>query len=150
MTRAGSIRASDADREQVVDRLHRAATEGRILAEELEQRVTAALRARTYSELDATVADLPRPGATGAAPARRSGHWVVSAVRANPILLLFIVPALAVTAAVVIAATVLWAVLMVIVLVVGGRPPRRRGPWTYARPRRGYGPPRRGAGGYWA
>jgi hypothetical protein len=54
------MRASDADRERVADRLRRATAEGRLLAEELEERLATALRARTYGELDALVADLPR------------------------------------------------------------------------------------------
>jgi hypothetical protein len=59
MARYSSLRASDADREQVAERLRHAAGEGRLLAEELEQRLTAALKARTYGDLDAVVADLP-------------------------------------------------------------------------------------------
>jgi Flp pilus assembly protein TadB len=61
MARYAALRASDADREQVAERLRHAAAEGRILAEELEQRLAAALRARTYGELHALVSDLPRP-----------------------------------------------------------------------------------------
>jgi hypothetical protein len=155
MTKVGSLRASDSDREQIVTRLNQAATEGRIAAEELEQRVSTALKARTYSELDATVADLPGHGLKGPradAHRRRSpAGFALSAVRANPWLLLFAIPALAVTAAMVIAVMVVWAVLMVVVTVVGGqrRPPR--GPWMYTRQRRGYGPPRRSsARSYWA
>jgi DUF1707 SHOCT-like domain len=53
------MRASDADREHVAERLREAAAEGRLLAEELEQRLATALRARTYGELDPIVADLP-------------------------------------------------------------------------------------------
>jgi Flp pilus assembly protein TadB len=155
MTKVGSLRASDADREQVVTQLHKASTEGRIAAEELEDRVQAALKARTYSELDATVADLPRQlnqQRPGHSPARRNGRRAVSAVRAHPALLLFAIPVLAVTFAMVIAATVLWAVMMVIVMVVGGRrPPAPRGPWMYTRQRRPYSAPRRGgARSYWA
>jgi hypothetical protein len=59
MARYSSLRASDADRERVAERLRHAAGEGRLLAEELEQRLAAALRARTYGDLDAVVADLP-------------------------------------------------------------------------------------------
>ena len=59
MARNSSLRASDADREQVAERLRHAAGEGRLLAEELEQRLASALRARTYGELEAVVADLP-------------------------------------------------------------------------------------------
>ena len=55
----GTLRASDADREAVADRLRNASAEGRLLAHELEERVALALRARTYGELDAVVADLP-------------------------------------------------------------------------------------------
>ncbi len=54
-----SLRASDADREHVAERLRRAAAEGRLLAEELEQRLGETFKSRTYGELDAVVADLP-------------------------------------------------------------------------------------------
>ena len=59
MERRSILRASDADREQVAERLRKAASEGRLIAEELEQRLEAALTARTYGELDALVSDLP-------------------------------------------------------------------------------------------
>jgi hypothetical protein len=54
-----SLRASDADREHVAERLRHAAAEGRLLAEELEQRLGQTFKSRTYGELDAVVADLP-------------------------------------------------------------------------------------------
>jgi Flp pilus assembly protein TadB len=156
VTKVGSLRASDADREQIVSRLHAAATEGRIAADELEQRVSAALTARTYGELDATVADLPSQ--LGQRPRRQSGrrssaHWVLSAVRANPLLLLFAIPVLAVTAAMLLTIMIVWAVLMVLVMVLGGRPRAPRGPWVYTRQRRPCGPPRHRANpsrSYWA
>lgn len=59
MGRRSTLRASDADREQVAERLRQATAEGRLLAEELEQRLGTLFRARTYGELDALVADLP-------------------------------------------------------------------------------------------
>ncbi|MFZ0090291.1 MAG: DUF1707 domain-containing protein [Solirubrobacteraceae bacterium] len=152
MTKSGALRASDADREAIVSRLHTAATEGRIGADELEQRVATALTARTYAELEATVADLPRPGGARRTPARQSGHWAVNAVRANPVLLVFAIPVLAVTASMLLAATILWAVLMVVVMVVGGHPRRGpwNGPWTYTRHRRPYRPQRRHPRSDWA
>jgi fatty acid desaturase len=61
MARRAILRASDADREQVAERLRHATAEGRLLAEELEQRLGAAFSARSYGELDALVADLPNP-----------------------------------------------------------------------------------------
>jgi Flp pilus assembly protein TadB len=69
------LRASDADREHIAERLRHAAAEGRLLAEELEERLGKAFKARTYGELDAVVADLPpnrvapRPAAPMARPA---------------------------------------------------------------------------------
>jgi Flp pilus assembly protein TadB len=62
MRRFKSVLASDADRDAVTDRLRDAAGEGRLQSEELEERVDAALRARTYGELRRLVADLPRDG----------------------------------------------------------------------------------------
>jgi hypothetical protein len=53
------MRASDADREHVAERLRDAAAEGRLLADELEERLGAALSARTYGDLDRLVVDLP-------------------------------------------------------------------------------------------
>jgi hypothetical protein len=143
------MRASDADREEIVARLRKAATEGRIGAEELEQRVTAGLTARTYAELDAVVADLPRQ--VGYRPSRNvrrrsAGGWALAAVRANPLLLLFAIPVVAVTAAMVVAATVMWAVLMIVVMVLGGRPRGPRAPWVYTRCRL----PSRRPRSYWA
>lgn len=76
MTRRALLRASDADREQIAERLRQAALEGRLLSDELEDRLGAALSARTYGELDALVADLPAPPVvhrTGSGrPVRRS------------------------------------------------------------------------------
>jgi uncharacterized protein DUF1707 len=61
MARRSALRASDEDRERVADRLRHAAGEGRLLTEELEERIGAVFSARTYGELDAVVSDLPAP-----------------------------------------------------------------------------------------
>ena len=66
MSGIGHLRTSDADRDQVAEQLRTAATEGRIATDELDERLGAALAARTYAELEALVADLP-----GTRPARR-------------------------------------------------------------------------------
>jgi cation transport ATPase len=151
MARRGSFRASDEDRERIIERLHKAATEGRIAAEELEHRVSSALKARTYDELDSTVADLPAPRTRGGREAehRSAGRRAISTVTANPVLLLFAIPVLAVSAAMVLAVTMVWLVLMVVVLVLGGRPRLAAAPWAHAR-RHLMGGRRRGPGGYWA
>jgi uncharacterized iron-regulated membrane protein len=59
MAGRAAIRASDADREHVAERLRRAAGEGRLHTEELEQRLEAAFGARTYGQLDSVLTDLP-------------------------------------------------------------------------------------------
>jgi hypothetical protein len=88
---ARELRASHEDRDQVVEQLRMAAGDGRLTAEELDQRLEVALTARTYGELTALTKDLPAgPGlATAAEPkdlvriecggssARRDGRWVV-------------------------------------------------------------------------
>jgi Domain of unknown function (DUF1707) len=88
------LRASHADRDRVVELLRIAAGDGRLTAEELDERLEAALTARTQRELTVLTADLPAGPAPGlevaAAPpkevvrilrrggnARRSGHWAV-------------------------------------------------------------------------
>jgi DUF1707 SHOCT-like domain len=74
-----ALRASDADRDAVAERLRRAAAEGRLLTDELEQRLEAALSARTYGQLDALVEDLP--GSRGARrPRTHTVAWALSAL----------------------------------------------------------------------
>ena len=64
------LRASHGDRDRVVELLRVAAGDGRLTAEELDERLEAALTARTYGELAALTTDLPTipdsgPGPTG-------------------------------------------------------------------------------------
>lgn len=59
MARRSMLRASDSDRESVAERLRNATAEGRLLAEELEERLEMVFSARTYGDLDAVVSDLP-------------------------------------------------------------------------------------------
>jgi hypothetical protein len=56
---SGGLRASDEDRERIAERLRAATAEGRLLTDELDERLGIALSARTYGELDSLVADLP-------------------------------------------------------------------------------------------
>lgn len=72
MNSRAMMRASDADRERVAERLRQAAVEGRLLAEELDDRLGVALSARTYGELDRLVADLPGSRVAPTRPPRRS------------------------------------------------------------------------------
>ena len=94
MVPGGDLRASHDDRDRVVELLTGAAGDGRLTPEELDQRVGAALTARTYGELAALVSDLPGvpdlpagdPAAkpkdlvridTHSGSARRDGRWMV-------------------------------------------------------------------------
>jgi hypothetical protein len=87
------LRASYADRDRVVEVLRVAAGDGRLTAAELDERVEAALTARTYRDLERLTADLPTvpgwPGVPGheakdvvrldrrGTNARRDGAWPV-------------------------------------------------------------------------
>jgi hypothetical protein len=88
---AHEFRASYEDRDRVVELLRIAAGDGRLSADELDQRLEMALNARTYGELAALTQDLP--DAAGAAAVaepkdlvrieassgstQRDGRWVV-------------------------------------------------------------------------
>jgi hypothetical protein len=91
---AGELRASHADRDRVVEVLRVAAGDGRITADELDQRLEAALTARTLGELAVLTTDLPaspaRAASVAAGPpkdlvridcgsgvAKRDGPWLV-------------------------------------------------------------------------
>jgi hypothetical protein len=60
-----NIRISDADREQVTSRLREHFAEGRLSSDELDERVTATLNAKTFGELRGIMSDLPEPGPLG-------------------------------------------------------------------------------------
>ncbi|MGW2051236.1 DUF1707 SHOCT-like domain-containing protein [Streptomyces sp. NPDC001858] len=64
---SAEVRASHADRDRVVEALSVAAGDGRLTADELDERMEAALTARTTGELAVLTVDLPAEGAAGAA-----------------------------------------------------------------------------------
>jgi hypothetical protein len=55
-----SVRASDADRERIAERLRTHHTDGRLDTTELQQRIDACYSAKTLGELDQLLHDLPR------------------------------------------------------------------------------------------
>ena len=63
-----NIRISDADREQVTGRLREHFAEGRLTSDELDERITATLNAKTFGDLRGILADLPEPGPLGPQP----------------------------------------------------------------------------------
>src|SRR3954466_7400430 len=73
-------RASDAEREEVAERLGHAAGAGRLEPDELEERLEAVYSARTVGELATLTADLPERSPEPAPPAPA---WRSEAVRAR-------------------------------------------------------------------
>jgi hypothetical protein len=74
--RRPALRASDADRERVVELLQTAASDGRLDVDELDERVATAYSSRTLADLQALTGDLVATGAD-ARPAAAPGGVVV-------------------------------------------------------------------------
>jgi len=70
------LRASHEDRDRVVELLRVSAGDGRLTADELDERLELAMTARTYGELAQLVADLPAAGSVASAPAPRAKEVV--------------------------------------------------------------------------
>jgi hypothetical protein len=77
----GHLRASRADREQVIGTLKAAFVQGRLVKNEFDVRVGQALAPRTYAELAALTADLPAGLHFGVSRAPRAPRAVRDAVR---------------------------------------------------------------------
>jgi hypothetical protein len=85
----GHLRASHADREQLIGTLKAAYVQGMLAKDEFDARVGQALGSRTYAELAALTADLPamppaaqppKPGRPhGGQPVLRPGRWIAAA-----------------------------------------------------------------------
>jgi len=120
VARHSTLRASDADREAVTERLRQAVIDGRLEAWEFEERLGRALSARTYGDLDRLMRDLPRVGRQSRGVARTS-----FAVALRVLVVLAIVSAVVVAAAV----TAAWWIVCAIVWLAlrGGRSCRPRG-----------------------
>jgi hypothetical protein len=103
MAGRSTLRASDADREHIAERLRQATAEGRLVADELEQRLGEAFKARTYGELARLVSDLPAPPSERRA--RHPAWWLRPAA----------VALLALVAAVVAAALIVTGIIFLII-----------------------------------
>jgi Domain of unknown function (DUF1707) len=68
------IRASDKERDSVVDVLRDAYTDGRITLEEFEERTSAAYASKTWSDLRELTSDLPVEPVLGAGLPQRPAH----------------------------------------------------------------------------
>jgi hypothetical protein len=125
------MKASDADRDQVLAALSENFQAGRLTSEELEDRTGRALSARTLDDLDELVADLPTAAPVGLGEPTDTGRqWAPGFAR---------LPIVAVVAVVIIAGVLvgttagghasrfLW--LLIVVPVVARRLAVRRGGW---------------------
>ena len=65
----GSLRVSHEDRDEVAEALRVAAGDGRLTADELDERLEKALTARTYDDLSGLLVDLPPAGTVSRLPA---------------------------------------------------------------------------------
>lgn len=102
------IRISDADRERATARLREHFAEGRLTSDELEERITAALSAKTYGDLRAVMADLPDPALQAQAPSSawsappwpyRRRAMVPRGPRFVPLLIVLLISAIAIPSA---------------------------------------------------
>ncbi|MFK3981160.1 DUF1707 domain-containing protein [Micromonospora sp. NPDC050397] len=84
-------RASDDDRERVIEDLQRHTTAGRLSLDEFSERAALAYSARTLTDLAAVTSDLPAtPAPTSAADHTRRDLLVLFGVAAATLVLLFV------------------------------------------------------------
>jgi Domain of unknown function (DUF1707)/Domain of unknown function (DUF4190) len=76
----GKMRASDADRDRVVELLNVAYSEGRLSKDEYDSRLESAFTARTYADLDQIVTDLPAPPSTAVTPVTRINGLAIASL----------------------------------------------------------------------
>jgi hypothetical protein len=124
------LRASDADRERVAEALRRHHLDGRLDTDELQARLEACYAARTDTELDALLADLP--GERRSAPPHGAGDRSRAGLAGVPLAAVLIVAAVFLTLA---AAAhghpnPLPLIAVFLLLRFGGGPWRRRRAWS--------------------
>jgi hypothetical protein len=113
------IRISDADRESVAARLRDHYAAGRLSSEELDERITATLSAKTVGDLRGVMADLPDPGLVPPLAGQNS-PWQMPprvVVHRGPRILPLVLIALIATIALPAVGWVFFAVVKVVVLI---------------------------------
>ncbi len=75
-----TMRASDADRDRVVEFLNLAYSEGRLSKDEYDGRLANALSARTYADLDQLLTDLPAARATVVTPVAKTNGLAIASL----------------------------------------------------------------------
>ena len=85
----GKMRAADADRDGIVERLNMAYSEGRLSKDEYDGRLDNALSARTYADLDQLVTDLPAVRATAVTPAAKTNELAIASLTCGLVQFMF-------------------------------------------------------------
>jgi hypothetical protein len=114
-----TIRASDAERDAVIEMLRRHTADGRLTMAEFEERVAEALAARTRGDLDPVLRELPplQPLTSPSRPPRAEPRWRSSAAALLP----RIVPIIAVAAvAALLAFQGVWFAIFPLLWIIGG------------------------------
>lgn len=88
-----NIRAADADREQVAERLRKSHAEGRLDLAEFQQRLERCYEAKTYGDLGELVRDLPRQEQFDERPSPSPWRWRFA--RLAPVLIVLLLIAAA-------------------------------------------------------
>jgi hypothetical protein len=118
-TAPSGLRASHADREDVIDTLKAAFVQGRLAKEEFDARVGRTFGSRTYADLAAITADLPAGPYRGSATARRSHRlswpekavaWGLYSIVMTVIFTIAVVPGPTTVGVVVVTAAVIYAI----------------------------------------
>lgn len=143
---ADKLRASDADRQNIVDQLQAAFAEGRLDLSELDERTAAAYAAKTMGDLKGLTRDLPPPGTRAELPASaqpapptRAPDDFVDRMKAGVAgLPPWVMPVVAVIVAMNVAGWIVasavggahavfpWWIILIVIWVVGGRAHRQQ------------------------
>jgi hypothetical protein len=129
----GRLRASHADREQVIDVLKAAFVQGRLTKDEFDLRVGQAFATRTYAELADVTADIPAgpiaalPSKPPRALARKAAAWVAFGIILPALFAVAIVPGPITVRAAITTTAVIYLIFWVcgVSMMVAGRPPKR-------------------------
>jgi hypothetical protein len=154
----GHLRASHADREQVIDTLKAAFVQGCLTKDEFDARIGQAFASRIYLELAAITADLParlaavqplRTPVRALSRAEMAAAWAIYGIVVTVILTIAVVPGPATIGVIAITAAVIYSAFWLlggIPMVVSrrGRPGLRAGSRSLSPARGGALPPSRG------
>lgn len=121
-----NLRVGDAERNQAADALSRHFAEGRLDQAEFDERVQAAMKAKTQADLDRLFTDLPRLAAAGPPARSAAARRPLACCLRTPLLAVVLVALLvgAVGHAVVHVVVAWWVVALVAFLILRRRAPR--------------------------